>query len=190
MSKMAKLMQQIMSGLDVDLGTLLDALDAPAILLSSDYQILACNDRYLASFGEVAAGAHCYQVSHGYDRPCDQAGESCPMAACKNSLEKERVLHIHNSPRGREHIDVEMLPLRDADGKLRYFIEILRPVTIASAEVHNEQMVGRSPPFSQMLELIQLVAPRETSVLLLGESGTGKELAAKAIHQASARRKN
>ena len=40
-----------------------------------------------------------------------------------------------------------------------------------------------------MLELINLVAPRDTSVLLFGESGTGKELAAKAIHTASARAK-
>lgn len=115
-------------------------------------------------------------------------GESCPLAACKSSHRKERVLHIHQTPRGKEHVDVEMLPIYAPGGELRYFVEILRPVTIASAEFSTEQMVGRSRAFNEMLDLINLVAPRDTSVLLFGESGTGKELAAKAIHEASKRR--
>ena len=49
-------------------------------------------------------------------------------------------------------------------------------------------MVGRSPPFNRMVDMINLVAARDTAVLLLGESGTGKEMAASAIHQASPRR--
>lgn len=172
---------------NLDIGALLEGFDHPAILLSNDYQVLAWNDRYRASFGDIQPGQHCYQVSHGYDRPCDQAGESCPMQACRGSKEKERVLHIHNSPRGREHIDVEMLPLKDVNGEPRYFIEVLKPVGFASAEISGEQMVGRSPAFTEMVDLINLVASRDSSVLLLGESGTGKELAAKAIHEASSR---
>lgn len=170
---------------DLDVSSLLESVAYPAILLSDEYEILAWNQKYLDSFGELSEGQNCYQVSHGYDRPCDQAGESCPLQACRESKAKERVLHIHNTPRGREHIDVEMLPLKNRSGQPSYFIEVLKPVTIASAETNGEQMVGRSPAFNDMLELIQLVAPRKTSVLLLGESGTGKELAAKAIHDAS-----
>lgn len=172
---------------NLDFSSLLEGIEHPAILLSTDYEILASNQRYKQSFGDIPDGEHCYRISHGYDRPCDQAGESCPLAACKNSLEKERVLHIHNTPRGREHIDVEMLPLKDAGGDILYFIEMLKPVEIASAEIHRERMVGRSPAFNRLVELINLVAPHDTSVLLLGESGTGKELAANAIHQASGR---
>ncbi len=149
--------------------------------------MLSSNQLYRNNFGEIAAGDRCYRVSHGYNRPCDQAGESCPLTDCKSSREKERVLHIHNTPRGREHIDVEMLPLKDQQGELRYFIEVLKPVHIASAEIHSELMVGQCPAFNNILEMINLVAPRDTSVLLLGESGTGKELAATAIHNASQR---
>lgn len=172
---------------NLDIVALLDTYEHPAILLSDDYEVLAWNRRYLDNFGQVAKGQHCYRVSHGYDRPCDQAGESCPMQACRNSKDRERVLHIHNTPRGREHIDVEMVPLKDATGHPRYFIEVLKPVAFASAEINAEQMVGRSQAFTEMVDLINLVAPRESSVLLLGESGTGKELAAKAIHDASTR---
>jgi transcriptional regulator with GAF, ATPase, and Fis domain len=43
-------------------------------------------------------------------------------------------------------------------------------------------MVGRSPAMRQTAELVKLVAPRLSTILLIGESGTGKELVAKAIH--------
>jgi len=48
--------------------------------------------------------------------------------------------------------------------------------------------IGESPPMQQLVEMIQLVAASETTVLIQGESGTGKELVAKTIHQLSSRR--
>ena len=47
---------------------------------------------------------------------------------------------------------------------------------------------GASPAMQEVFRLIERVGPTEASVLLTGESGSGKELAAKAIHDASARR--
>ena len=51
----------------------------------------------------------------------------------------------------------------------------------------NTGIVGNSPPIRRLLELIERVAPRDTTVLITGESGTGKELVARALHQKSAR---
>lgn len=48
-------------------------------------------------------------------------------------------------------------------------------------------MVGQSEPALRMYRMVRLVAPRDTSVLLLGDSGTGKELVAHAIHKLSPR---
>lgn len=48
-------------------------------------------------------------------------------------------------------------------------------------------IVGQSPPLSNLLEQIELVAPTDASVLILGESGTGKELVAREIHKRSLR---
>ncbi|MGJ8690333.1 MAG: sigma-54 interaction domain-containing protein [Gammaproteobacteria bacterium] len=184
-------MQLIASDLTgLDSAGILDGFDYPAILVSSTYQILAANDLYTQTFGEITPGdsAYCYKVSHQYDRPCDQAGESCPLAACKKSGHREKVLHIHNTPRGREHVDVEMLPIFDKQGALSYFVELLKPVSHASAQTSKDLMVGTSPSFNKLIELINRVGPSDASVLLLGESGTGKELAAKAIHQSSPRK--
>ncbi len=49
-------------------------------------------------------------------------------------------------------------------------------------------LVGKSQKFIETLERAKMVAPKETSVLILGESGTGKELIAHSIHKVSARR--
>jgi formate hydrogenlyase transcriptional activator len=57
------------------------------------------------------------------------------------------------------------------------------------SEMNFDQIVGDSPALKQVLELVQTVAPSDSTVLLLGETGTGKELIARAIHDHS-RRKN
>ncbi|MBA4368309.1 MAG: Fis family transcriptional regulator [Desulfobacterium sp.] len=48
-----------------------------------------------------------------------------------------------------------------------------------------ESLIGQSPPMQQVFNLVQDIAPVESTVLILGETGTGKGLAAKAIHTAS-----
>ena len=57
------------------------------------------------------------------------------------------------------------------------------------SEMNFDQIVGDSPALRQVLELVQTVAPSDSTVLLLGETGTGKELVARAIHD-HGRRKN
>ena len=184
-------MQIIASDTDNRVGALLDAYDYPAILVTSDYRILATNELYRENFGDLQSDqpAFCYQVSHGYDSPCDQSGEDCPLAVSQKTGRKYRVLHIHQTPRGSEHVDVELIPIHDQQGQLQYFVELLKPVTLASTELSNKsELVGSSPPFNRMLALITRVGPTDASVLLLGESGVGKELAAQAIHAASSRK--
>jgi formate hydrogenlyase transcriptional activator len=51
-----------------------------------------------------------------------------------------------------------------------------------------EEIVGSSPALKNALDLVSLVAPTDSSVLIQGETGTGKELIARAIHNLSRRR--
>ena len=48
-------------------------------------------------------------------------------------------------------------------------------------------IVGQSQALRQVLQLVEMVAPSNATVLLLGETGTGKELVARAIHERSKR---
>lgn len=51
-------------------------------------------------------------------------------------------------------------------------------------------LIGAGAKFSALLDNINLVAPVDSAVLLQGETGTGKEVIARAIHEASPRRRN
>jgi DNA-binding NtrC family response regulator len=51
-----------------------------------------------------------------------------------------------------------------------------------------ENLIGESEEMRKIFELINTVAPTDTTVMIRGESGTGKELVAKAIHLNSKRK--
>jgi formate hydrogenlyase transcriptional activator len=56
------------------------------------------------------------------------------------------------------------------------------------SEMNFDNIIGNSPALKQVLELAEIVAPSDSTVLLLGETGTGKELIARAIHDRSRRK--
>ncbi|RFP23044.1 AAA family ATPase [Duganella sp. BJB488] len=162
----------------------------PMIVLDPAYNIVAANLAYQRQFGSAERsfiGEKCYRISHHYDVPCDQAGEHCPMKRARELRGPDRVLHIHHTPRGPEHVAVELRPIFDEDGVITAYVERLEVVRSAAARPSDEGLVGCSPAFSQALEALRRVAPSMLPVLLLGESGTGKELFARAVHEASGR---
>ncbi|MGA2420608.1 MAG: sigma 54-interacting transcriptional regulator [Candidatus Acidiferrum sp.] len=69
---------------------------------------------------------------------------------------------------------------RDKETKQRLYLE---------EEIRAEfgQIVGESPALKTALSLVSVVAPTDSSVLILGETGTGKELVARAIHKLGTR---
>ncbi len=104
-------------------------------------------------------------------------------------------------------IEVTLSPL-DLKDEMLYTL-ILRDITqrqqardaIARLETENvslreeyrrslgfSEMIGDSAPIRAVFEQIRIVAPTETSVLLVGETGTGKELIARALHDHSGRK--
>ena len=69
---------------------------------------------------------------------------------------------------------------RDKETKQRLYLE---------EEIRADfgEIVGESPALKTMLSLVSVVAPTDSSVLILGETGTGKELVARAIHKLGSR---
>lgn len=162
----------------------------PTILLDTDYNILAANTAYQRQFGvegKPHVGAKCYRVSHQFAVPCDQAGEHCPMRKAFETRLPERLLHVHHTPRGPEHVDVELRPILGDTGQVVAYVERLSSVAVASVQPQQKGLVGRSPAFNEALSALQRAAPSQIPVLLQGESGTGKELFARALHDGSPR---
>ncbi|HJV83906.1 MAG TPA: sigma-54-dependent Fis family transcriptional regulator [Noviherbaspirillum sp.] len=162
----------------------------PAIVLDPEYNILAANTSYQRQFATADKpfiGHKCYRISHHFDVPCDRAGEHCPMKKAFEKRGPDRVLHIHHTPRGPEHVDVELRPIIDERHQVIAYVERMAVVRSASARPSAEGLVGSSPAFNEALSALQRVAPSMLPVLLQGESGTGKELFARAVHESSDR---
>jgi formate hydrogenlyase transcriptional activator len=70
---------------------------------------------------------------------------------------------------------------RDREARQRLYLE---------EEIRAEfgEIIGESPALQSALSLVSVVAPTDSSVLILGETGTGKELVARALHNLSGRR--
>ncbi len=172
-----------------ELMSYLEGLSEPHILFDLQYRILAANAAYRQQFSPVQSvvGRTCYEVSHHFNVPCDQAGESCPLAQSRASGQRERVLHLHHTPKGEEYVNIELAPLLNAEGEQAFFVEKMERLRVAQGQPAAQGLIGRAPAFQHMLALVARVAPSQATVLLLGESGTGKELVAQAIHEASPR---
>jgi formate hydrogenlyase transcriptional activator len=69
---------------------------------------------------------------------------------------------------------------RDQETKQRRYLE---------EEIRAElgEIVGESPALKTTLSLVSVVAPTDSTVLIMGETGTGKELVARAIHKLGSR---
>ena len=73
---------------------------------------------------------------------------------------------------------LEKKSLRDKQGRLERRVAHLSP---------GPTLLGKSPSFQRSLQLLERVAPTQSTVLILGETGTGKELVAREIHRLSPR---
>lgn len=77
----------------------------------------------------------------------------------------------------------EIATLKDKLNKEKLYLE-----DEIRSELNFEEIVGESSAIKKVLKQVGIVAPTDSTVLILGETGTGKELLARAIHDRSKRR--
>jgi formate hydrogenlyase transcriptional activator len=81
----------------------------------------------------------------------------------------------------------KMLDMPRTSGVSEERIDGFAPGDVIS-QYNFEEVVGRSAALRAVLNQVEIVAPTDSTVLILGETGTGKELIARAIHNLSPRR--
>ena len=93
-------------------------------------------------------------------------------------------------------VDAETMPVLSAVASLASVavesvreVELLRDdcAALERRVFGNGGILGNSPAVRKLLDQIEKLAPRDTTVLIQGESGTGKELVARLLHRGSPR---
>ncbi|MBF0278601.1 MAG: sigma-54-dependent Fis family transcriptional regulator [SAR324 cluster bacterium] len=79
--------------------------------------------------------------------------------------------------------------LRNTQSALTNAYQLSHVLRKQSLDAHKE-LIGDSTEMQRVLQLVQKVAPMDTTVLIQGETGTGKELIAREIHKQSPRAQN
>lgn len=100
------------------------------VVINTDFTIQAVNDAYLKRTNkqhQKVVGAHCYEVIHGRNAPCDGLYSSlvCPLMETLRTDRSTKL--IHPSPMGNATAafhDILTYPVRNADGKVTRVIEI------------------------------------------------------------------
>jgi len=177
---------------DTVIESLINAMEAPAVLINESYQIVAANRAYCRAYGveaDAVLGCHCYEVSHHSPVPCHENGEDCPHQAVLSTNSPFEVLHTHYDHADRpDRVRIKAFPIETANGD-RFALETINRLAPSVHLTCDEmRMVGRSPAFLQCVETLGLAARSNVPVLLYGETGVGKEMAAMYIHEQSARR--
>lgn len=98
---------------------------------------------------------------------------------------KQGAFHYQTKPVELEEL---LLNLNKASEQHRLVVEHKLLNDTVKDRFGTGEIIGESPAIKKILDLINLAAPGDTTVLITGASGTGKELAARAIHSLSPRK--
>ncbi len=177
---------------DLQWQSMIDSHSNPFVLVDEDYNIVAANKAYCASYGVSAdrvVGRKCHEVSHHFETPCFLNNEECPHSKVMETNKRYEVLHIHFDQNDQpEHVRIKGHPINGADGKRYIGEEIIQLAKASELDCEEQELIGRSVSFRQCIEGLTRAAQSDANVLLTGESGVGKSLAASYIHNRSNRK--
>ena len=78
---------------------------------------------------QTAIGQHCFEVSHGKNRPCQLGEHECPVRKVLETNEKVTVTHYHENQleaKGRQRlVKVLASPVRDSQGNITQVAELI-----------------------------------------------------------------
>jgi transcriptional regulator with PAS, ATPase and Fis domain len=175
----------------VQLQSMLDTRDNPAVVVDHEYRIVAANAAYCASYGipqDAIVGKACHEVSHRSDRPCHMNGEECPHRTVFSQGQPSEVLHTHVDFHGRpDYVRIHAYPLSDGNGQTYLMESIHRLAPKLEIGCDEMRMAGNTPAFLRFFEDLATAARSNAPIWLYGESGVGKELAARFLHEHSSR---
>jgi len=115
------------------LRSLLNHMHEDILVIDRDYRITDVNKTFLVIAGrkrEEVIGRHCYEISHGYNEPCEKRGEQCMLREVFETGKQCTFCHQHTHADGwKAWVDILISPFRDEKGKVTHVIEAMRDMT-------------------------------------------------------------
>ena len=198
----------LFDGLDFDLlKKILDNSFDEIFVIDKDQTILYVNPSCEANYGikqQDIIGTKAYDlIQNGY----------CFPAVAPEVIKQKKQITIEQSTSTGKKLLCTATPVLDATGEIELIIENSRDVTqlemikqdledaqmlvkrykgeiqeLRQRQVRPHGLIAQSKIMRRILELVQHVAPTDSTIFVHGKSGTGKGVLTKYIHQASKRR--
>ncbi|HEY1549973.1 MAG TPA: sigma-54 dependent transcriptional regulator, partial [Kofleriaceae bacterium] len=159
-----------------DVAWSISASDALALTLASDLDVIVTD----LNMAEMTGLALCERIVA--NRPDVPVIVITAFGSLDTAIAAIRAGAYDFIPKPVDLDELELTLIRAAQHrKLREEVKLLR---LAVDDVKQfEELIGSSAAAKRLYELLDQVAPTDTSVLVTGESGTGKEVVARALHR-------
>ncbi len=112
---------------------ILDTVDEGFIVVDRNFSILTANKAYCSQVDlhcDGVIGKHCYEISHGKNRPCYEEGEECAVRQVFETGEPHSALHKHSHDEGHVlYVETKGFPIKDAAGNVTSVIETVNNIT-------------------------------------------------------------
>jgi PAS domain S-box-containing protein len=103
------------------------------LAIDRDYKIVSANRAFLENSGqslEEVIGRHCYEVSHGVEKPCNTSEHRCPFKEIMETGKTLTTVHTHLDKDGNEmYLELTASPVKDKQGNVVQVIELIRDIT-------------------------------------------------------------
>jgi len=143
---------------------------------------------------EYVLNSDCHKV---FGSPlCGEKCQFCSSGDCGEIPDSDKRTMLLTSKEGKQRIcEMTTTLMRDKQNVPKGVLAVVRDLSakqnlskLAGNAKRFGGIIGTSPEIMEVLSSISDIANSRVPVLICGESGTGKELAARAIHQQSARK--
>ncbi len=153
----------------------------PPTLILCDWKMPIAGGEYLLEHSPDKQIPIVIMTAHGTGPNALKAMELGAYDFITKPLDADAVLAVVERAIRHGDLEREVKELRDRTFRTE--------ISSDDAAAQKQQLVGTSPAWLEVFKGIGRVANTDVSVLLQGESGTGKEVVARAIHNASGRRR-
>ncbi len=103
------------------------------VVIDREMRIVGANIGFIKRINskkEDVIGRHCYEVSHHYDRPCNEKGEECPVLETFRTGEPAKAVHTHYDTHGNPfYAEINSYPIENEKGEIVNAVECIIDIT-------------------------------------------------------------